>query len=134
MGYSDSPTITFVPQSDAGFYKSFYSPFEVEETIGFDLALRSALMTPGWQELSLKFSFGAINGATDFASGKSKDLYIRRIKAFARLLSARPRRDRRDLDGAATPALVFAQVDGAHGPPPQGLEQPKSADATHVRF
>lgn len=86
VGYSDSPTITFVPQSDAGFYKSFYGLFEVEETIGFGLAFRFARKAPGWQELSLRFSFGAIDGATDFAYGKSNDLYIRRIKALAHLL------------------------------------------------
>ena len=86
VGYSDSPTITFVPQSDAGFYKSFYGLFEVEETVGFGLAFRFAQTAPGWHELGLRFSFGAIDGATDFAYGKSNDLYKRRINAFAQLL------------------------------------------------
>lgn len=86
VGYSDSPTITFVPQSDAGFYKSFYGLFEVEETVGFGLAFRFARTAPGWHELGLRFSFGAIDGATDFAYGKSNDLYIQRIKALAQLL------------------------------------------------
>ena len=86
VGYSDSPTISFVPQSDAGFYKSFYGLFEVEETVGFGMAFRFARTAPGWHELGLRFSFGAIDGATDFAYGKSNDLYIQRIKALAQLL------------------------------------------------
>jgi len=85
-GYSDSPTITFVPQSDAAFYKSLYGLFEVEETVGFGLAYRYAQTDPGWQRLSLRFSFGSINDANDFTYGKINELYIRRVDALAQLL------------------------------------------------
>ena len=67
VGYSDSPTITYVPASDAAFYKSLYSLFQIEEGIGFGLGYRFARMGPGWQALSLRFMFGAINEATDAA-------------------------------------------------------------------
>ena len=85
-GYSDSPTITFVPQSDAAFYKSLYGLFDVEETVGFGLAYRYARTDPGWQRLSLRFSFASINDANDFTYGKISDLYDRRVNALARLL------------------------------------------------
>ena len=34
VGYSDSPTITFIPQTDAAFDKSMHSPMEVEDVFG----------------------------------------------------------------------------------------------------
>jgi hypothetical protein len=86
VGYSDSPTITFVPQSDAGFYKSLYSPFDVGEAIGFALSYRFARSNPDWQELSLKFSFAAINGASDYVGGLYNQLYQQRIDAWVRLM------------------------------------------------
>ena len=86
IGYSDSPTITYVPQSDAGFYKSMYGTFEVEETVGFGLAYRFARVDAGWQALSLRFSFASINGADDFVAGRSDELYTTRVQAIARLL------------------------------------------------
>lgn len=86
VGYSDSPTITFVPQSDAGFYKSFYEPFDVTETIGFGLSYRYARMEKGWQNLSMRFSFSSINGANDFVNGQINSLYEKRIAALEYLL------------------------------------------------
>jgi hypothetical protein len=86
VGYSDSPTITYIPQSDAGFYKSFYEPFEVIETIGFGLSYRFARMDPDWQALSLRFSFASINGADDFVNGQYNQVYNQRIDAIVRLL------------------------------------------------
>ena len=86
MGYSDSPTITYVPQSDAAFYKSFYGAFEVGEAIGFGLAYRFAEADPEWKALSLRFSFAVINSASDFVGGKYNQLYEARIQAAARLL------------------------------------------------
>lgn len=85
-GYSDSPTITFIPQSDAAFYKSFFGLFDVEETVLFGLAYRYARTDPGWQELSLRFSFGSINDANDLTYGKMNELYNQRVKALAQLL------------------------------------------------
>lgn len=86
IGYSDSPTITFVPQSDAGFYKSMYAPFDVSETIGFGLSYRFAHMDPGWKNMSMLFSFASINGANDQVIGKRSSLYNRRIAALSDLL------------------------------------------------
>ena len=85
-GYTASPTITYIPQSDAAFYKSFYSPFEVEESLGFGLAYRFARRPPGWQTMNLRLSFAAINGASDFVGGQWSPLYNRRIDAMVRLL------------------------------------------------
>jgi hypothetical protein len=86
IGYSDSPTITYVPLTDAGFYKSVMSPFAVEEAVGFGLQYRSARLDAGMQALSLRLSFGSINGANDFVAGKYNDLYVRRVDAIVRLL------------------------------------------------
>ena len=86
IGYSDSPTITYLPQSDAGFYKSLYAPFSVGEAVGFGLAYRSSQIGPDWNTLSLVFSFASINGADDFVGGVSNPLYRRRVDAMARLL------------------------------------------------
>ena len=33
VGYSDSPTITYIPQTGAGVYKSFAAPIELEEAL-----------------------------------------------------------------------------------------------------
>jgi hypothetical protein len=88
IGYSDSPTITYVPQSEAGFYKSLYTPFEIQETIGFGISYRYARMDSVWQRLSLRFSFASINRADDFIGGRQVDLYIARTDAIARLLEA----------------------------------------------
>jgi hypothetical protein len=86
IGYSNSPTITYVPLSDAGYYKSVMSPFAVEEAIGFGLQYRSARLDPSLQALSLRLSFGSINGANDFVAGKYNDLYVRRVDAIVTLL------------------------------------------------
>ena len=86
LGYSSSPTITYVPLSDAGFYKSIMNPLAVEEAIGFGLQYRSARLDPSMQALSLRLSFGSINGANDFVAGRYNELYIRRVDAIVRLL------------------------------------------------
>ncbi len=86
ISYSDSPTITFTPQSDAGFYKSLYAPFDVSETIGFGLSYRFAKMNPGWKNMTLLFSFASINGANDQVIGEKSSLYNQRIAALAGLL------------------------------------------------
>jgi hypothetical protein len=86
IGYSSSPTITYIPQSDAGFHKSIFSPFAVEEAVGFGLSYRFARIDPGLQTLSLRLSFGSINGANDFVAGRYNDVYIRRVDAIVRLL------------------------------------------------
>jgi hypothetical protein len=86
VGYSDSPTITFTPHSDAAFYKSFFEPFEVTETVAFGLLYRFAETSQAWQSLGLRFSFGSINYASDFLSERSNTLYNQRIDALSRLI------------------------------------------------
>jgi hypothetical protein len=86
VGYSDAPTITFIPQSDNAFYNSLHSPFEVGETIGFGLSYRFARTGPAWQALSLRFSYAAINGADDYVGGRYNEIYGRRVDAIVRLL------------------------------------------------
>lgn len=86
VGYSDSPTVTYVPLSDAAFYKALYSPFDVSETVGFGLAYRFGEMDLPWQTLSLIFSFSSVNDATDFVSGQYNALYTQRVDGLVRLL------------------------------------------------
>ncbi len=86
VGYSDSPTITYVPLSDAAFHKSYYGLFGVSETLGIWLAYRFAEADSSWQALSLSFAFASINGASDFVGGKSNQLFVQRIDAIVRLI------------------------------------------------
>jgi len=86
IGYSDSPTITYTPQSDAGFFKSFFEPFDVSETVAFGLSYRFAKTSAEWQQLGLRFSFASINKASDWMNEKEMALYNRRIDALARLI------------------------------------------------
>lgn len=86
IGYSSSPTITYVPQSDAGFHKSIMSAFAVEEAIGLGLQYRFARLDPELQTLSLRLWFGSVNGANDFAAGNYNEVYNRRVDAIVRLL------------------------------------------------
>jgi hypothetical protein len=86
IGYSDSPTITFLPQSDNAFYNSLHSSFEVSEVIALGQLYRSAQAHPGWQALSLGFSFASINGADDFFGGQYNPLYRQRVDALVQLL------------------------------------------------
>lgn len=88
IGFSDSPTITFVPHSDAGFYKWFYEPFNIAETLSFGLSYRFAHMDPGWKNLNLLFSFASINGASDQVIDQRRSLYNRRITALADLIDS----------------------------------------------
>jgi hypothetical protein len=85
VGYSDSPTITYIPLSDAAFYKSFYEPFGVGETIGIWVAYRFAETNQNWQTLSLLLAFSSIDSAADFIDGQYNESYARRIDALIRL-------------------------------------------------
>ena len=49
IGYSDSPTITFIPLSDNAFYNSLNSSFSVSEAVAFGQVYRSALSHTDWQ-------------------------------------------------------------------------------------
>lgn len=86
IGYSDSPTITFVPQSDNAFYKSLNSAFTVSESIAFGQMYRSALSQSDWQTFLLSLSFASINGTNDFVAGKYNKHYDQKIVALVRLL------------------------------------------------
>jgi len=86
VSYGDSPTITYVPQADAAFYKSLYSLFSIAESAAFVLSNRYGRSNPEWQALSLRLSFGAINGAEDFVDGQLRELYNQRVDAIVRLI------------------------------------------------
>jgi hypothetical protein len=86
VGYSESPTVTYMPLSDAAFYQALFSPFDVSETVGFGQAYRFARMDPRWQTLSLLFSFSSIKDAYDFVGGRVNALYLQRVDAIARLI------------------------------------------------
>jgi len=81
IGYSDSPTITFVPQFGAGDYKSFAAPIDVQEAIA--IVFQWGSMQPH----DIEFAIGAINDADDRA-GPAGDAYRARVNALARLFSA----------------------------------------------
>jgi len=88
VGYSDSPTITFVPQSDAAFYKSMHSPMEIEDVFGLLHWARLMRGSPGYEQRILRLMFASINGALEFEMGQRNALYDQRIDALVRLLNA----------------------------------------------
>lgn len=85
IGYSDSPTITFIPLSDNAFYNSLNSSFSVSEAVAFGQVYRSALSHADWQALSLVLSFASINGIDDFAAGQYNKQYGEQINALVQL-------------------------------------------------
>ena len=87
VGYSDAPTITFVPQSDSAFHKSMHSPMEVEDVIGLLHWSRLMRGSPGYEARVLRFLFASINGAAEIRMGQRSKLYDQRIDALARLMA-----------------------------------------------
>ena len=85
IGYSDSPTITFVPQSDNAFYISLNSSFDVNEVVAFGQQHRFAQSHPELQALSFALSFSSINGTDDFIGGDMNQQYWQRINALVSL-------------------------------------------------
>ncbi len=81
VGYSDAPTITYVPQFGAGVYKSFVAPVDIQEAIGY------VFQWGGMQPYEIALAFGAINDAPDRA-GPAGEAYRARVDALARLLLA----------------------------------------------
>jgi hypothetical protein len=79
VGYSDSPTITYVPQSDAGFTKSIDSPVELQA------AMTYLLHGGKFQPHEIGLVIGAINDAPDRA-GPAGDNYRARAQALGRLV------------------------------------------------
>ncbi len=80
VGYSDSPTITFVPQAGAADYKAFTAPIDLQVAIGF--VYQWGAMKP--YELALVI--GAINDGVDRA-GPTGDAYRERLAALSRLFA-----------------------------------------------
>ncbi len=85
MGYSDAPTITFVPQSDGAFYKSMHSPLDMEDVFGLMHWGRLLRGDEGSEERILRFLFASINGVSEISMGKPNLPYETRIKALATL-------------------------------------------------
>ena len=78
IGYSESPTITFVPQSDASFNKSIDAPIELQEAMVFLNIVSS------FRPDEIGFVVAAVNDAPD-RPGRAGLAYRRRIEALARL-------------------------------------------------
>lgn len=78
VGYSESPTITFVPQSDASFNKSIDAPIELQEALTF--VGRSGDFHPH----EVGFVIAAVNDAAD-RPGLRGDHYQKRLAALSRL-------------------------------------------------
>jgi hypothetical protein len=78
VGYSDSPTITFVPQSDASFNKSIDSPIELREALAYAYSWGSSPAS------DLGLVVGSINDASDRA-GPQGERYREKVNALVRL-------------------------------------------------
>ena len=78
IGYSETPTITFVPQSDAGFNKSIDAPIELQEAMVF------LNIVSRFRPDEIGFVIAAVNDAPD-RPGQVGQAYRRRIEALARL-------------------------------------------------
>ena len=85
IGYSDSPTITFIPLSDNAFYNSLNSSFSVSEAVAFGQLNRFAMSYENWQTLTLILSFASINGIDDFTAGGYNKQYGEQINALVQL-------------------------------------------------
>jgi hypothetical protein len=79
VGYSDSPTITYVPQSDASFNKSIDSPIELQEAVAYVFEWGSSAP----HEVGLVVA--AVNDAADRA-GSRGERYRERVDALVRLV------------------------------------------------
>ncbi len=80
VGYSDSPTITYVPQVGAGLYKSLGTPFELEEVLTY-INLRQG------RTEDIEMVIGSINYAQERA-GPTGDAYRKYLAALSRLFQA----------------------------------------------
>jgi len=78
VGYSESPTITYVPQSDAGFNKSLDSPIELSEAVSYIFNWGQ------FQSHEVGLVVGAINDAPDRA-GSTGERYKEQVDALVRL-------------------------------------------------
>lgn len=80
VGYSDSPTITFIPQSGAADYLALAAPIDIQAALGF------VFQWGGMQPHELALAFGAINNAPD-RPGPVGEPYRERVNALARLFA-----------------------------------------------
>jgi len=80
VGYSDSPTITYVPQVGAGLYKSLGTPLELEEVLTF-INFRQG------RTVDIELVISSINYAPE-RIGPPGDAYRRNLAALSRLFQA----------------------------------------------
>jgi hypothetical protein len=80
LGFSDSPTITFVPRADAAFQREFYAP------LNFDRVVMGTLRGDRFDVELFTLLTAGINGAPD-RDGPVGELYRKRIAAIAQLLT-----------------------------------------------
>ncbi len=81
VGYSDSPTISFIPQVGAGFYKSLAAPISLEEVVAYVLDWGQS------ERYALEFTIGSINYSRD-RPGPHGEPYRDRLDALVRLFEA----------------------------------------------
>jgi len=79
IGYSDSPTITYIPQSDAGFNKSIDSPVDLQEAVSY------VFHWGQFQPHEIGLVIGAVNDSPD-RSGPAGDSYRAQVNALVRLI------------------------------------------------
>lgn len=72
IGFSDSPTITFVPQSDAGFNKSLDTPVNLQEALSY------VFHTGRFQSHEIGLVIGAINDSPDRSGERGERGIVRR--------------------------------------------------------
>ena len=106
VGFSDSPTITFVPQSGAAEFGAFAAPIDLEAAIGFFYQWGTA------QPYELELTVGAINDAPD-RPGPVGDAYRAKVKALTDLISGGASiRYFRELLASQYAPIAKDQVDG----------------------
>ena len=80
VGYSDSPTITYVPKIGAGLYKSLGTPLDLEEALSF-ISVRQG------RTQDIELVIGSINYAPE-RIGPAGDAYRTYLAALTRLFQA----------------------------------------------
>lgn len=79
VGYSDSPTITYAPLSNAGFAKSLDTPITMQEAVSL------AYQWGNFELYELGLALGAINDAVD-RGGAAGEHYQRQLQALISLV------------------------------------------------
>lgn len=70
IGYSESPTITFVPELGRDYFESLYGALSVNELVAFVIMDRYVPSDVDWEAQSLSMIFASVNGASDIVKNQ----------------------------------------------------------------